>query len=74
LEPTPLPITGTPQNANIASRYAQYDHWTEENHDHSNATTWVADAPTGFTHEPTPLPIENTPPTANIASGFGQRK
>ena len=49
LEPTPLPISGTPQVA-----AAQYDHWTEDTLNHSNPAIWVKDAPAGMTLEPTP--------------------
>lgn len=75
LEPTPLPITGTPATANIASKYAQYaqyEPWTLENHHNSNEATWTQGAPAGLTLEPTPLPITGTPKTANIGSKYAQ--
>ena len=65
LEPTPLPITGTPKNA---ASLAQYDHWTQETLNNSNPPVWVADSPAGMTVEPTPLPITGTPKNAaNLA-------
>lgn len=74
LEPTPLPIAGTPAVANIGSQYllAQYDPWTLENHHKSNNVTWIAGSPANLTLEATPLPITGTPATANTGSAYAQ--
>ena len=80
LEPTPLPISGTPATAANSPYLSQqgsndwiqapppFDPWNDDQLKHMNDTTWKEGSPAGLIMDPVPLPIPAVAPDAKAAN------